>query len=155
MSATPLLLKVENLRRHHALPRESLFRAPGRLQVLDGVSFELEAGGALGQKYKVSIEYNPALKGQSPIRGGLYAMPAGKPGLWMYFARPQNLDAVLARARGNLGTQGNMVLANRIQDEVIVPLLKAPEKVTKFDRARGIPSPPPAQATPDAPRLRL
>jgi len=48
MSKAPLLLKVEGLRRHYALPRESLFKAPGSLQVLDGVSFELEAGGALG-----------------------------------------------------------------------------------------------------------
>jgi peptide/nickel transport system ATP-binding protein len=44
----PLLLKVQDLRRHYTLPRESLLRAPGRLPVLDGVSFELEVGGALG-----------------------------------------------------------------------------------------------------------
>lgn len=122
-----------------------------------------EGGGATGQKYKVSIEYNPALKGQPPIKGGLYAMPAGKPGLWMYFSRPQDLNAVLTRARGNLGVQGNFILANRIQDEVIVPLLKAPEKVNKFDRARSeppagtAPAAAPATApaaTPDAPRLR-
>lgn len=136
-----------------------------------------EGGGALGQKYKVSIEYNPFTQGQPDIRGGLYAMPAGKPGLWMYFARPQNLNDALSRARGNVGVQGNMVLANRIQDEVIVPLLKAPEKVTKYDRARGEPrvldatqsataralpagtratagSAPSAHATTDAPQLR-
>ncbi len=44
----PPLLKVEGLGKHYPLPRQSLFTAPGRLQALDGVSFELESGGALG-----------------------------------------------------------------------------------------------------------
>ena len=116
-----------------------------------------EGSGTFGQKYKVSIEYNPVTKKLPPIKGGLYAVPAGKPGLWMYFARPQNIQDALTRARGNLNVQGNMVLANRIQDEVIVPLLKAPEKVTKFSRQRSAPPGGPGQApaaTPDTPRLR-
>lgn len=106
-----------------------------------------EGSGAFGQKYSVRFEYIPAKHKLPPIKGGLYAMPAGKPGLWTYFARPQNLDDALARARGNVNLQGNMVLANRIQDEVIVPLLKAPEKVTKFSRQRGL--------APDATQVRL
>ncbi len=122
-----------------------------------------EGSGTFGQKYKVSVEYDPKTKKLPPIKGGLYAMPAGKPGLWMYFSRPQNLDAALALARGNVNVQGNMVLANRIQDEVIVPLLKAPEKVTKFSRLRGAPPGSPAPGAPrpaapavtaDTPRLR-
>ncbi len=118
-----------------------------------------EGSGTFGQKYKVSVEYDPKRKNLPPIKGGLYAMPAGKPGLWMYFSRPQNLDAALALARGNVNVQGNMVLANRIQDEVIVPLLKAPDKVTKFSRQRGTPPgahapPAPITPTPDTPRLR-
>lgn len=116
-----------------------------------------EGSGTFGQKYKVSVEYNPVTKKQPAIKGGLYAMPAGKPGLWIYFARPQNIEDALTRARGNLNVQGNMVLANRIQDEVIVPLLKAPEKVTKFSRQRGAPPGGQGQtpaATPDSPRLR-
>lgn len=122
-----------------------------------------EGSGTFGQKYKVTVEYNPKQKNLPPIKGGLYAMPAGKPGLWMYFSRPQNLDAALALARGNVNVQGNMVLANRIQDEVIVPLLKAPDKVAKFSRQRGAlsqnagpaaPTAPVITPTADSPRLR-
>jgi len=42
------LLAVENLTRHYPLPRESLFRAPGEVRALDGVSFRIEAGRSLG-----------------------------------------------------------------------------------------------------------
>ena len=42
------LLQVENLARAYALPRESLFAAPGKVLALNGVSFTIEAGRSLG-----------------------------------------------------------------------------------------------------------
>ncbi|MBE7942237.1 MULTISPECIES: ATP-binding cassette domain-containing protein [Ramlibacter] len=47
-AAQPPLLEVSGLRRDYALPRESLFRPPGRVQALRGVSFRMEAGRSLG-----------------------------------------------------------------------------------------------------------
>jgi ABC-type glutathione transport system ATPase component len=42
------LLQVENLVREYALPREKLFERPGKVQALQGVSFDIEAGRSLG-----------------------------------------------------------------------------------------------------------
>ncbi len=44
---TPLL-QVTDLVRHYTLPRERLFGPPPRVQALNGVSFELQAGRSLG-----------------------------------------------------------------------------------------------------------
>jgi peptide/nickel transport system ATP-binding protein len=45
--ATPLL-EVTDLVRHYALPRESLFKPPPRVQALNGVSFRIRQGRSLG-----------------------------------------------------------------------------------------------------------
>jgi peptide/nickel transport system ATP-binding protein len=42
------LLEVDNLVRHYALPRESLFRPAGRVMALSGVSFRIVTGRSLG-----------------------------------------------------------------------------------------------------------
>ncbi|WP_326536385.1 ATP-binding cassette domain-containing protein [Pseudorhodoferax sp.] len=42
------LLEVQNLVRHYALPRESLFGPPPMVRALNGVSFALQAGRSLG-----------------------------------------------------------------------------------------------------------
>ncbi|MES2786546.1 MAG: ATP-binding cassette domain-containing protein [Pseudomonadota bacterium] len=42
------LLRVENLVRHYAMPREKLFGPPPVVQALNGVSFTVEAGRSLG-----------------------------------------------------------------------------------------------------------
>ena len=42
------LLEVRDLVQRYPLPRESLFRAPGEVHALDGVSFTLAAGKSLG-----------------------------------------------------------------------------------------------------------
>ncbi|MDN3919466.1 ATP-binding cassette domain-containing protein [Pelomonas sp. PFR6] len=42
------LLRVEGLSRSYALPRQSLFRAPPRLQALQDIAFQIEAGQCLG-----------------------------------------------------------------------------------------------------------
>ncbi len=42
------LLRVRDLVRHYALPRERLFGAPPLVQALNGVSFDLQAGQSLG-----------------------------------------------------------------------------------------------------------
>ena len=42
------LLRVENLVREYALPRERLLQAPGKVHALNGVSFTIEAGRSLG-----------------------------------------------------------------------------------------------------------
>ncbi|MCW5730134.1 MAG: ATP-binding cassette domain-containing protein [Alphaproteobacteria bacterium] len=42
------VLKVEALVRHYTLPRESLFRPPGKVHALNGVSFRIERGRSLG-----------------------------------------------------------------------------------------------------------
>ncbi|MES2633161.1 MAG: ATP-binding cassette domain-containing protein [Pseudomonadota bacterium] len=45
---TEPLLRVENLVRHYAMPREKLFGPPPVVQALNGVSFTIEAGRSLG-----------------------------------------------------------------------------------------------------------
>ncbi len=45
---TEPLLRVENLVRHYAMPREKLFGPPPVVQALNGVSFTVEAGRSLG-----------------------------------------------------------------------------------------------------------
>jgi ABC-type oligopeptide transport system ATPase subunit len=47
MSAAPLL-KVENLVREYAMPREKLFGPPPKVHALNGVSFTVESGRSLG-----------------------------------------------------------------------------------------------------------
>ncbi len=47
MSAVPLL-DVRDLQQRYALPRESLFRPPGEVRALNGVSVTVEAGRSLG-----------------------------------------------------------------------------------------------------------
>lgn len=88
----------------------------------------------VGEKYPVSTVFNPAARGLPPIKGGLFAKKSSKPGVWMYFARPNNLNDALTGARGNRRVQGDMVLANLIQDQVVTPLLTAPEKVKALSR---------------------
>ena len=48
MSPTPPLLQVDALVREYTLPRESLFKPPGTVRGLAGVSFQIEAGRSLG-----------------------------------------------------------------------------------------------------------
>jgi peptide/nickel transport system ATP-binding protein len=47
MSAVPLL-DVKNLEQRYMLPRESLFRPPGQVRALNGVSVQVQAGKSLG-----------------------------------------------------------------------------------------------------------
>ena len=47
MSAAPLL-DVKNLEQRYTLPRESLFRPPGQVRALNGVSVQVQAGKSLG-----------------------------------------------------------------------------------------------------------
>ncbi|MBR0701408.1 ATP-binding cassette domain-containing protein [Bradyrhizobium diazoefficiens] len=47
MTAAPLL-DVRNLEQRYALPRESLFRPPGQVRALNGVSMQVAAGKSLG-----------------------------------------------------------------------------------------------------------
>ncbi|MDD1533236.1 MULTISPECIES: ABC transporter ATP-binding protein [unclassified Bradyrhizobium] len=47
MTAAPLL-DVKDLEQRYALPRESLFRAPGQVRALNGVSVQVAAGKSLG-----------------------------------------------------------------------------------------------------------
>ena len=47
-SNPPPLLQVQNLVRDYTLPRAHLFRPPGKVHALNGVSFELAAGRSLG-----------------------------------------------------------------------------------------------------------
>lgn len=48
-AATPSpLLQVKDLVREYTLPREHLFRPPGRVHALNGVSFSIESGRSLG-----------------------------------------------------------------------------------------------------------
>ncbi|MCJ9734197.1 ATP-binding cassette domain-containing protein, partial [Bradyrhizobium sp. PRIMUS42] len=47
MSAAPLL-DVKDLEQRYALPRESLFRPPGQVRALNGVSVQVAAGKSLG-----------------------------------------------------------------------------------------------------------
>ena len=42
------LLQVDQLAKHYALPRQRLFEAPGQVQALRGVSFEVQAGRSYG-----------------------------------------------------------------------------------------------------------
>ncbi len=42
------LLQVKDLVREYTLPREHLFRPPGTVQALNGVSFSIAAGRSLG-----------------------------------------------------------------------------------------------------------
>ncbi|WP_128924855.1 ABC transporter ATP-binding protein [Bradyrhizobium guangxiense] len=47
MTAVPLL-DVRDLEQRYALPRESLFRPPGQVRALNGVSVQIQAGKSLG-----------------------------------------------------------------------------------------------------------
>ena len=47
MTAAPLL-DVKDLEQRYALPRESLFRPPGQVRALNGVSVQVQAGKSLG-----------------------------------------------------------------------------------------------------------
>jgi len=44
----PRLLEVTDLVRHYTLPRESVFKPPGAVHALNGVTFSVEAGRSLG-----------------------------------------------------------------------------------------------------------
>jgi peptide/nickel transport system ATP-binding protein len=48
LTGEPPLLDVKDLVQRYALPRESLFRAPGQVLALNGVSARIEAGKSLG-----------------------------------------------------------------------------------------------------------
>ncbi|WP_298212658.1 ATP-binding cassette domain-containing protein [Acidovorax sp.] len=48
MSTHAALLQVKDLVREYTLPREHLFRPPGKVQALNGVSFSIAAGRSLG-----------------------------------------------------------------------------------------------------------
>ena len=45
---TEPLLEVTDLVRHYTLPRESLFKPPGKVHALNGVSFSVQAGRSIG-----------------------------------------------------------------------------------------------------------
>ena len=45
---TAPLLQVQDLVREYTLPREHLFRAPGKVHALNGVSFSIDTGRSLG-----------------------------------------------------------------------------------------------------------
>ena len=47
MTAVPLL-DVKDLEQRYTLPRESLFRPPGQVRALNGVSVQVQAGKSLG-----------------------------------------------------------------------------------------------------------
>lgn len=48
MSNNTALLQVQDLVREYTLPREHLFRPPGKVQALNGVSFSIDTGRSLG-----------------------------------------------------------------------------------------------------------
>ncbi|MCK1421789.1 ATP-binding cassette domain-containing protein [Bradyrhizobium sp. 180] len=48
MTAAGLLLEVKDLEQRYTLPRESLFRPPGQVRALNGVSVQVAAGKSLG-----------------------------------------------------------------------------------------------------------
>ena len=45
---SPFLLEIRDVTRRYTLPRESLFRAPGEVQALRGVSLNVTAGRSMG-----------------------------------------------------------------------------------------------------------
>ncbi|MEA2885454.1 MAG: hypothetical protein QOH32_4760, partial [Bradyrhizobium sp.] len=47
MSTAPLL-DVKDLEQRYTLPRESVFRPPGQVRALNGVSVRVDAGKSLG-----------------------------------------------------------------------------------------------------------
>ncbi|WP_313915782.1 DUF4157 domain-containing protein [Tahibacter sp.] len=112
---------------------------------------KIEESNDVGAKYTVKVIYDPARHGHAPIMGGLYAQ-SFKPntGLWMYFARPQNLDAILKTSRASRNTKGEMQLANQVQDQVLDPLFEAPKQVAPLRRpaAAGTPTHAQQAATP-------
>lgn len=113
-----------------------------------------------GGKYEHKVLFNPAKYGLPPIKGGLYAQNfTGGKGLWMYFARPKNLNDALKLARSAL-LKGEMTYANQVQDQVINPILKAPKKtsvkaakkITK--KSKNFKKVPQYQFTPTAPVIQ-
>ncbi|MET0250632.1 MAG: DUF4157 domain-containing protein [Novosphingobium sp.] len=92
---------------------------------------------SVGGKYRVTPLFNPGPRGLPPIMGRLYAQPFGTgTGLWMYFARPHpsSLNALLQSGQVSLTKQGEMAIANRVQDQVLDPLFQAPQQVAPLRR---------------------
>lgn len=108
---------------------------------------KIEESNDVGAKYTVKVIYNPDKHGHAPIMGGLYAQ-SFKPntGIWMYFARPHDLDAVLKTSRASRNVQGEMRLANQVQDQVLDPLFEAPKQVAPLRRPAADRTPAQTQA---------
>jgi hypothetical protein len=84
-------------------------------------------------EYRVDVR-DAWVKNKLNVRGKLHIIPHTKgSGLWVYYAKPNNLAAFVENLRSQ-DIAGEVDVANRVQDEVIEPLLKAPDHVAGFSR---------------------
>lgn len=100
---------------------------------------ELGVATFMGAKEEVRVVYNPKQELKQSVKGGLYVMHVGK-GVLAYFARPENPQAVINSLRPKSLEKAYAGEATQLQNEVIAPLLTAPEAKQSLSIKR-IPNP--------------
>src|SRR5262249_32212296 len=87
-------------------------------------------------KYTVVTKFNSAKYGLPLVRGRLYAANYS-PGLWMYYAQPNNLESVLAGIYRDY-IRNDVRIADEVQRDVVEALLKGPEQASKLRKGAPV-----------------
>jgi hypothetical protein len=107
----------------HGAPRFTIAESvPRELVVAD-----LRETKAQGAKYKITV-HDAWVRGALHVRGRLHVIADSRPGIWMYYAKPENLERVVRNLRSRV-IRGEITVANSVQDEVIDPLLRPPQHI--------------------------
>lgn len=88
-------------------------------------------------KYSVKKVYTPKIYLGEEIKGKLFLEPFGQ-GLWMYYARPNNFEKALDLPKLKADKE-LMVVARKVQEEVIGNLKRGPEQIKFFPLGGRIP----------------
>lgn len=133
VKAPPWKLPVANVKK---LPSSDVSVAEG--EPTDLVVADIKETSDRGAKYKTDVR--PAwVTGALQVRGRVHVIALPGTGLWVYYAKPENLGGTLTGLRSE-NIHGEIIVANTVQDEVIEPLMRPPEQLSPLRKVRVLPA---------------